>query len=176
MFDKLIEWLISIIKDVLPFFIVYQYEKCVLFAGGKTYGIYGPGFHLKFPFYDEPYSVTVTTTTVTTSYQSFVTKDGKDVTTRAVCKYNIEDIKKYVEGVNDAVDAITDIAQGHIMRIINAKTWGECGDIEDLNNKITIVVRRDVKKYGIAIEQITLTDLIQAPSFRFFSDPTTTLR
>lgn len=169
MFDKLIDWIISIIADILPFYVVYQYEMSVLFRGGKTYRIDGPGFHFKIPFYDEPYKETVTTTTENTGYQSFETKDGKEITTKAVVKYHIEDIQKFVETVNDAVDAITDITQGHIIRVINVKTWAECRDIDDLSNKITIATRRDVKKHGIYIEQITLTDLIKTPSFRLFN-------
>lgn len=169
MFDKLIDWILSIIQDLLPFFIVYEFECCVHFRAGKVYRVVCAGFWWKIPFLDEPHSEIVVTTTRRTLPQSVVTSDKKSLVVVAIMKYNIKDIKAFVLGVTDGLDAIIDVGQGHIMNIINNKTEDECLDnVERLSRDIEISVRRDVKKYGVELEVLTIVDLVNAPAYRLF--------
>jgi regulator of protease activity HflC (stomatin/prohibitin superfamily) len=169
MLDKLIDFLLSLIKDLLPFYIVAEYQECVQLRSGKFLRTVDAGFWWKLPFFDEPYIQIVVTTTTRTLPQSVVTSDKKSLVVAAIVKYNIKDVKLFVLSITDGLDAIVDVTQGHIMNVINSKTEIECfDDVERLSRDIEIVVRRDVKKYGIDMEVLTIVDLVSAKAFRLF--------
>lgn len=170
MLDRLIDFILSLIADVLPCLIIPVYNKALLLRAGKTYKVLDPGFHWKIPFLDKAEEHTVVTTTLSIKVQSCITSDGRQIAAKVIVKYSIDDIKKYVENISDAVDALSDLTQAKVMIIINARTFNECIDAESLSNILSIKVRADVKKYGINVEQTTFTDLVETPSYRLFMD------
>lgn len=171
MFDKLIEFLLGIITDILPFFVVTEYNKAVVFRAGKFHKVADAGFHWKIPFFDNPDERTVVTTTLSIPTQSITTKDGLQLVVKAVVKYNVNDIKKLVLNVYDPIDAISDTTQGIIKEQITSKSLLECYHNE-LDNDITKKVRTAVKQWGIEIEKVTLTDLGTIKSLRLFNEST----
>jgi regulator of protease activity HflC (stomatin/prohibitin superfamily) len=171
-FDRIVDFIISLIEDFLPCFIVKQYQTAVVLRNGRIHRIRSGAFCWKIPFLDDPHVYTTVTTTIATPTQTIKTGGDKpvSVTTAAIIKYRIEDARLYTSEIYDADDAITDIAQGHIMSKINGLGIEECNDINSLSNEITKKLRAEVKKYGIYIEQLTLTDFIETRNFRLFND------
>ena len=177
-FDKLIDFVINFIADFLPVFVVKAWQKSVVLRSGKLrykilwafkYNpIKGPGIYLKVPFLWDPVTHDVVTTTTTTTPQTVKTKDGKSVTVQLTIKYNISDVEAYTTTIYDAEDAILDIAKGEAMRLINDTDLADCSDITSLSNDITKQLKNKVKKYGIQIEQATLTDFIETRNYRLF--------
>jgi regulator of protease activity HflC (stomatin/prohibitin superfamily) len=102
-----------------------------------------------------------------------ITNDAKEVAVKAVVKYSIKDVVAYSENIYDAKDAISDLTQGFIAEVVNSKSWEECRDTKKLSSNITTKVRAGVKKYGIEIEAVTITDFVKTPSFRMFGDVNT---
>lgn len=169
MFDKLVDFLLSIIYDLLPLFFVKEYNKAVIMRCGKFHRVGEPGLNWKIPFF-EMYDVkTVVTTTLTIPTQSLTTKDNKKIVAKAVVKYNIFDIKKFILDVYDGYDAIGDTAQGIVKEAIMEREWSECLD-NRLDNHITIKLRAAVKQWGIEVEKVTLTDLSVMNSLRLFNE------
>jgi regulator of protease activity HflC (stomatin/prohibitin superfamily) len=169
-FEKIIDFILQFLKDFLPFFVVKQYEKAVVYRFGKVHKIRGEGFWLKIPFVDDPTHYIYITTTLETPIQTLMTKDNKGITVKTIIKYNLFDVELHSTTIYDAVDALSDITQGHIMHEANSLTYEECKDTAQLGNTIAKKVRSDVKKYGITIEQITLTNFIETRNYRLFND------
>lgn len=168
--DKLIEFLLDMIEDLLPTFTVRVFEQSVVLRFGRIHRVKSAGMYWKIPFLDQPITYMVVTTTIETGVQTLTTEDGEAISINAVVKYNINDVKLHTESIYDAQDAITDITQGHIMNEINHLDYEACRDTVSLSNAITKKVRNEVKRYGIYIEQITLTNFIKTRNYRLFND------
>lgn len=169
MFDKLIDFLISIIDHINPFVIVKEYQEAVLLRNGKFKRIMKKGLHLKYPFIDEYIQQHILWTTLTLPSQSLVTKDGYDIVVKSVVKYRIFDVKVFCLELFDSVDAISDISQGTIKTVIMASEWDKCID-NGLDNLLTKKIRSEVKKYGVEIDQVTLTDIAKIKTIRLINE------
>lgn len=168
MFDKIIDFIISIWDKLTFFQIVKQYQQGAWLRFGKLRKIVGPGLYFKIPLLDEIDCYHVLTTAMTLDAQSVTTKDEKEVVAKGIIKYKIADLSKQFTDVYDAVDAISDVSMGIIKNIISKKTWEECKE-ENLDNEITKKVRTEAKKWGIEVEAVTLSDLSRMRSFRFLT-------
>lgn len=167
MFDKLIDVIVQFIEDIVPFFVILQYNEAVLFRFGKAKKVLKPGFHWKIPFFDKIDERTVITTTLSIPEQSLTTKEGESIVVKAVVKYSINDIWKNVLEIYDPVDAIADTTQATIKEEVTKRSWSECADNE-MDNDITKKVRLKVKHWGVNIEKVTLTDNGRIKSLRIF--------
>lgn len=168
--EKIIDFIIEFIADFMPFFVVAEFEKTVVLRFGIIHRTKDKGFHWKIPFADNPMSYTVVTTTMETPVQSLVTKDNIGVSIKAVIKYYISDVVIHTTSIYDAADAISDITQGHIANEVSCLTYEECRDTTTLGNTIAKKARAEVKRYGIYIEQVTLTNFIKTHNVRLFND------
>jgi regulator of protease activity HflC (stomatin/prohibitin superfamily) len=169
MFDKLIELLSNWIEQLLPIFIIRDYEKAVLLRWGKYKGTIDPGVYFKIPFFDEVISQHVVVTTLSLPPQSLYTKDRQNVVVKGLVKYRIADVKTFLLEVYDAQDAISDMTQSIIKNIIMDKSLVECTDSE-IDNTLTKKSRVEARKWGVEIQQVTLTDLAPIRSFRLIND------
>ena len=169
MLDKLIEFLLGFIKELLPFIIIKQYEKAVIFRFGKYRKISLPGFHWKIPFFFfyDVYGIAVTTLTLPA--QTIITKDGKSVVIKATVKYEIEDLKIFGVQVADAIDALSDTSRGVIFDEIKNLTYIESYQ-KDINKVINPKIKREAKSWGIKVHKVTITDYSEMMSLRLFNE------
>lgn len=169
MFDKLIDFLLNMLYDILPVWFVKQYDNGILLRAGKFIRVVTPGVVWKIPFIDKVETNTIVTTTLSVPTQSVLTKDKKALVVKGVIKYRISDVEKFMLKVYDAQDAIGDTAQYIIKEQIAEKTFEECSD-NQFDNTITKKLRNEVKHWGIDIEKVTLTDIGQIKSLRLFNE------
>lgn len=169
MFDKLIEFLVSIIDKILPFWIIKEYDNGILLRFGKYKKTLKPGIHFKLPFVDEIITHHVVTSLLSIPVQSLTTKDKQQIVVKSVVKFIVEDVKPLLLEVYDATDAISDVTQSIIKKQIHIRTWDECND-DDVDNEITKKLRAEIKKWGIYIESVTMTDMGISPSVRLFNE------
>jgi len=169
MFDKLVDWLISIWESLVPYIIVTQMDNGVRLRFGRFKEILLPGIHFKLSFFDEVIHQTIVWTTHSMPSQSLTTKDGKDIVIKGIIKYRILDMQTFALEVWDAIDAISDMTQGIIFDIVKDKTWEELQTL-DLKPLITRKARLEAKRWGIEIETVTLSDLAKIRSIRLLND------
>ena len=169
MFDKLIDLLSNSIEQLMPVVIVRHYEMGVLLRFGKYKHILRPGIHFKIPFADEAICQHVAITTLSLPPQSLYTKDKQNIVVKGVVKYKLSDVKTFLLEVYDAQDALSDMTQSIIKNIVMDKTLDECIDSE-IDNLLSKKVRVEAKKWGVEIQQVTLTDLAPIRSFRIIND------
>lgn len=169
MFDKLIEIITHWWLQLTPVIIIRDYEEAVLLRFGKFKTVYKPGIHFKIPLFDEVIDQHVVITTLSLDAQSLYTLDKQNIVVKAVIKYKISDVKTFLLEVYDAQDALSDMAQSIIKNVIMSMTMDECTDSE-LDNTLTKKVRVEARKWGVEVQQVTLTDLAPIRSFRFIND------
>lgn len=167
--DKIVEFLLNLIDKIIPVFIIHPYQEAVVYWCGKYSKIVKGGIHFKFPFLNTYDKHTVVTTTLTIPSQSLTTKDGLQVVVKSVVKYKIDDIKPFILEVFDSTDAISDITQCIVKEQITQRDWKDCSDNE-LDNLITKKLRVEVRKWGINVEKVTLTDIGLIRSIRLFNE------
>lgn len=167
MFDKLIEFIIRFWNDIMPFVIVEQWNAAVHLRFGKYIKSLKGGIHFKIPLIDLIWECPVITQSVNLPSQTLTTLDEKGIVLKAIVRYNIVDVKKYLTTVMHANDVLIDTTQGMIRDVVERTNWE---DLVDVNEAITNEVRKFVKKWGIHIEAVTVTDLGIVNSFRVFGD------
>lgn len=169
MFDKLFDFLLNFLYDILPVFFVKQYDNGVMLRMGKFRKVVTPGPVFKIPFIDKIETQTIVTTTLSVPTQSVMTKDKKHLVVKSVVKFKIADVQLFMMNVYDAQDAIADTTQSIVKALIADKVLDECSDNE-FDNTLTKKLRNAVKQWGIDIQQVTLTDIGQIKSLRLFNE------
>jgi membrane protease subunit HflK len=168
--DKVLEFLVQWFWNIVPFFVVKQWEEGIVLRLGKYHRTIGPGFHLKWPVgIEEEYTENVNTVTKNIAVQSLTTQDGVRVNIGMVVTANIEDIKASFLNVEGAEDAILDVVYGGVGTMVKTETWEQLMDPE-WENRITIKCRRAAKKYGWYIQQIQVSDVVRGNSLRLFQN------
>lgn len=167
MFDKLIDFLIQFGKDLLLWTIVEQWNEAVHLRFGKFIAVRKPGIHFKLPFMDSVLETAVITQSVNLPAQTLTTLDEQGIVLKAIIRYKVTDVKKYLLNVMHANDVLIDTTQGIIRDIVEITNWE---DLVDVNSKITNEVKEYVEKWGIEIEAITITDLAIVKTFRILGD------
>jgi len=169
MFDKLIEIISNWWLQITPIIIIRDYEEAVLLRFGKFKSVLKPGMHFKIPMFDEVIDQHVVVTTLSLDAQSLYTRDKQNIVVKAVIKYKISDVKVFLLEIYDAQDALSDMSQGIIKNVIMSMTMDECTDSE-LDNTLTKKVRVEARKWGVEVQQVTLTDLAPIRSYRLIND------
>jgi membrane protease subunit HflC len=169
MFDKLVEIIIQWIDQLLPIVIIPSYEEGVHLSFGKFKKVLYPGLHFKIPFVDEIIRQHVVVTTLSLPAQSIYTLDKQNFVVKGVIKYKIADVKIFLLEVYDAKDAISDMTLGIIKTVLTALPADKCIDPE-IDNTLTKKTRVEAKKWGVEIQQVTLTDIAPIRSYRFIND------
>lgn len=169
MFDKLIEIISNWWLQITPVIIIRDYEEAVLLRFGKFKSVLKPGMHFKIPMFDEVIDQHVVVTTLSLDAQSLYTKDKQNIVVKGVIKYKISDVKTFLLEVYDAQDALSDMSQSIIKNVIMSMSMDECTDSE-LDNTLTKKVRVEARKWGVEVQQVTLTDLAPIRSYRLIND------
>ena len=163
MFDKLLEFIIKFGKDCLPYVIIEQWNEAILLRFGKFKKVLKPGIHAKIPFVDSVWETEVITQCLDMNPQSITTSDGKNIVVKGIIRYSIDDIQIYLTSIMKPNDVLVDTTQGIIRQIIEDTRWN---DLVGIDNVLTKKVGAFVKRWGIKVEKVTLTDLAQITSYR----------
>jgi regulator of protease activity HflC (stomatin/prohibitin superfamily) len=169
MFDKLIEIITHWWLQLTPVIIIRDYEEAVLLRFGKFEKLLKPGIHFKIPLFDEVIEQHVVVTTLSLDAQSLYTKDKQNIVVKGLIKYKIADVKTFLLEVYDAQDALSDMSQSIIKNVIMSMSLEECTDME-LDNTLTKKVRVEARKWGVEVQQVTLTDIAPIRSIRLIND------
>ncbi len=167
MLDKLVDLLVRFGKDMLPFVIIEQWNKSVHLRFGKYIGVRNPGIHFKIPFFDSIIETSVITQSVNLPAQTLTTLDEQGIVLKAIIRYSITDVKKFLLNVMQANDVLIDTTQGMIRDVVEITNWE---DLVNVNETITNEVKQYVSRWGIEVEAVTITDLGIVKAFRIFGD------
>ena len=102
--------------------IVKQYEQGVLFRLGRVLGPRKPGFRLIIPFADVLRRVSLRIVTMPIQSQGIITRDHVSVDVSAVAYYKVVDAIKSVVAIKNVRDAIGQIAQTALRKVVGQHT------------------------------------------------------
>jgi regulator of protease activity HflC (stomatin/prohibitin superfamily) len=95
--------------------------------------------------------------------QSITTADGRNIVVKAIIRFSVIDTKTYVTSIMKPHDVLVDTTQGMIREIIEDTRWY---DLVGIDKQLTTEVGKFMKRWGIKVEKVTLTDLAEIPSYR----------
>ena len=167
MFDKLILLLENFSMALMPCVIVEQWNQGVHLRCGKYLRVVHPGLRFKIPIIDTIVETAVITQSVNLPAQTLTTYNEQGIVLKAIIRYHVHDVHKFLLEVMHANDVLVDTTQGMIRDIVERTTWEKLDDVNDI---ITREVKVFVKKWGITIEKITITDLAIVKTFRILGD------
>jgi regulator of protease activity HflC (stomatin/prohibitin superfamily) len=169
MFDKLIGLIQQFFHELTPLFIIDEWDQAVVLRNGKFRKVVGAGLYFKIPFFDSIWRYTVITQSIDIPPQSVTTADGKNVVVKGIIRFSVVDIKAFLLNITQPADVLTDTTGGMIREIIEDTEWS---GLIDIDKKLTSEVGKFVKRWGIKVERVTLTDLQIANSIRIIQDAT----
>lgn len=170
MLDRLIDFLLNFLDDIIPFKVVKQWQHGVRFRFGKIkLPILSPGLHFKIPFADDISNHATVVTTISLEPQSLCTKDGKNIVVKAHVKYRIIDLESYATKIWDAPDALIDVTAGIIYEKISKLEYKKARET-NLSALITPDARNEALPWGVYIEKVTITDFAEMRSYRLFTN------
>ena len=167
MLDKLVDLLVRLGRDMLPFVIIEQWNGAVQLRYGKWIRNLSGGIHFKIPFFDSIIESPMITQSVNLPSQTLTTLDEQSIVLKSIIRYRVSNIQTYLLSVMHANDVLIDTTQGIIRDVVEMTRWN---DLVDVNTQITNEVKEFVVKWGIEVEAVTITDLGIVKSFRIFGD------
>jgi len=164
----MISQILDIIKTLgtsLAFWVVIDpWQAGVVLRLGKFHRRLDVGFHWKIPFFENAITQNTATTTTSLSAQSITAPDGVVYTVEGVVKWSVSDVKPFACDIWDSENVIVDSAKSAMAEIISKH------GAKDIGNQVATKTRIALKKYGIAVDTVTITTLAPIKCFRIISD------
>ena len=155
--------LVALLGFALSVRIVRQYEQGVLFRLGRLQGPRAPGFNLIIPAVDVLRRVSLRIVTMPIQSQGIITRDNVSVDVSAVAYYKVVDAVKSVVAIENVRDAIGQIAQTKLRKVVGQHTLDEIlSETDTINLDIRKSLELTTADWGVEVTLVELKD-IQLP-------------
>jgi regulator of protease activity HflC (stomatin/prohibitin superfamily) len=143
--------------------IVKQYEEGVLFRLGRLQGSRAPGFTLIIPVVDVLRRVSLRIVTKPIQSQGIITRDNVSVDVSAVAYYKVVDAVKSVVAIENVGDAIDQIAQTTLRKVVGQHSLDQTlSETDKINLDIRKILDVTTVEWGVEVTLVELKD-IQLP-------------
>lgn len=143
--------------------IVTQYERGVLFRLGRVIGVRQPGLNLIVPVVDSLRKVSLRIMTMPIQGQGIITRDNVSVDVSAVAYFRVVDPVKAVVAIENVFEAINQIAQTTLRKVVGRYMLDEIlSEIDRINAAIPEILDPLTKDWGVVVSPVELKD-IQLP-------------
>jgi regulator of protease activity HflC (stomatin/prohibitin superfamily) len=143
--------------------IVKQYEQGVLFRLGRVQGPRAPGFRLIIPFVDVLHRVSLRIVTMPIQSQGIITLDNVSVDVSAVAYFRVTDAVKSVVAIENVNEAINQIAQTTLRKVVGQHTLDQTlSETDKINLDIRKILDVSTAAWGVEVTLVELKD-IQLP-------------
>lgn len=163
----------EVLTKFIPHLLVVRATHAgVKFRRGRTVKIMGPGLHWYWPLVTETYITAVVRQTQNLAVQSAVTKDRVSVAISGIIVYKIRDVVAAFTKNWDFNETLEDVSMTAILPYVLGKTYDELvSEISsgEAQTNLTLIVRRALKRYGVAVASVGLTDFTKAVSLNHIS-------
>jgi regulator of protease activity HflC (stomatin/prohibitin superfamily) len=147
----------------LALHIVQQYERGVVFRFGRVVGEKQPGLAVIVPFVDQLRVVSFRIVTMPIQSQGIITRDNVSVDVSAVSYYRVVDATKSVVAIENVGQAINQIAQTTLRKIVGQHTLDEMlSETDKINVDIKEILDVQTADWGVLVTLVELKD-IQLP-------------
>jgi regulator of protease activity HflC (stomatin/prohibitin superfamily) len=168
---NIIDFIMSQINNLIPFVFVLQFQKGVRYRMGKFNKVLEPGPHWKIPYLETVLKDSIVDTTILLPVQSVITEDRMEVVVSATVGYMVKDIAVFYNNVYDTRSALSDKTMVVIRDTIAANSFDTIiSDPVTFNLWLKKLAQKDVKKYGIHVNFVSLVNFTKARSYRLFNE------
>jgi regulator of protease activity HflC (stomatin/prohibitin superfamily) len=167
MLSSIVSFITSFWQHMVPYVVIFQYQRGVLYSWGKYRRTLEPGFHWKMPVKQSYEVSSVTITTLRLPSQSLTTADNKKMTVGLIGKYRIADVAEYYNNVTDATDTMTDVILGSACSITLTTNLDALGDLAEM---VYADVVDELADWGIDLVRIGGTDFQESRTIRLIHD------
>lgn len=157
MFDKIIEFLLNIIEQTLPCYILHQYDKGIFYRNGKIVRAIGGGFIWKIPFLDSIVKENCMQDTMKIKEVNITTQDGKTVTIGCEFNMKIVDVIKALNDTNDWRSNLQDQCQGILSDSLEDLNWEDIRK-KTVKNAIAKRIEKSAAEMGVTTSDFNFTD------------------
>lgn len=172
--SNLVEALSSNLLQLMPFTIIYTYERGVRYTFGRNPVELQPGFRLRVYLVHTVDKVVVVDDVLTTPTQSVITRDGKLVCFRASIAYRVADAVKHYNGVTDFETSTLSIAQRHLAKRIRECPLAELETpegLKKLEDSLKGTLSTKFAAWGTEVFDVGFVDFAEVPTqIRLFGD------
>ncbi|WP_405987901.1 slipin family protein [Streptomyces sp. NBC_00986] len=143
--------------------VVKQFEQGVLFRFGRLVGPRSPGLRFIIPFVDVLHRVSLRIVTMPIQSQGIITRDNVSVDVSAVAYFRVVDAVKSVIAIENVHDAINQIAQTTLRKVVGQHTLDETlSETDRINLDIREILDVATVEWGVEVTLVELKD-IQLP-------------
>ena len=143
--------------------VVKQFEQGVLFRFGRLVGPRAPGLRFIIPFVDVLHRVSLRIVTMPIQSQGIITRDNVSVDVSAVAYFRVVDAVKSVIAIENVHDAINQIAQTTLRKVVGQHTLDETlSETDRINLDIREILDVATVEWGVEVTLVELKD-IQLP-------------
>jgi regulator of protease activity HflC (stomatin/prohibitin superfamily) len=154
---------VLLIALALAVHIVQQYEKGVIFRFGRVIGEKEPGLVVIVPFVNVLRKVSFRIVTLPIQSQGIITRDNVSVDVSAVSYYRVVDATKSVVAIENVEEAINQIAQTTLRKVVGQHTLDEMlAETDKINIDIKEILDVQTADWGVLVTLVELKD-IQLP-------------
>ena len=155
--------LLAIFLLGLSVHIIQQYERGVVFRFGRVTGEKGPGLVAIVPFMNTLRNVSFRVVTMPIQSQGIITRDNVSVDVSAVSYYRVVDATKSVVAIENVQEAINQIAQTTLRKVVGQHTLDEMlAETDKINIDIKEILDLQTADWGVLVTLVELKD-IQLP-------------
>jgi regulator of protease activity HflC (stomatin/prohibitin superfamily) len=154
---------VAVLALLLAIRIVQQYEMGVHFRLGKVIGVRAPGLRPIVPVIDVLRRVSLRIVTMPIQSQGIITKDNVSIDVSAVAYFKVVDAVKSVVAIENVGDAINQIAQTTLRKVVGQHTLDETlSETDRINLSIREILDVATQDWGLLVTLVELKD-IQLP-------------
>jgi regulator of protease activity HflC (stomatin/prohibitin superfamily) len=143
--------------------VVHQYEKGVVFRFGRVVSEKDPGLVFVLPVMNVVRKVSFRIVTMPIQSQGIITRDNVSVDVSAVSYYRVVDATKSVVAIENVQEAINQIAQTTLRKVVGQHTLDEMlAETDRINVDIREILDVQTDDWGVLVTLVELKD-IQLP-------------
>ena len=154
---------VIVLGAILSIRVIQQYEIGVHFRLGKVIGVRKPGLSPILPVVDHLRHVSLRIVTMPIESQGIITRDNVSIDVSAVAYFKVVDAVKSVIAIENVVDAINQIAQTTMRKVVGQHTLDETlSETDSINQNIREILDVATADWGLLVTLVELKD-IQLP-------------
>jgi regulator of protease activity HflC (stomatin/prohibitin superfamily) len=154
---------LAVLGLLLAIRIVQQYEMGVHFRLGKVIGVRMPGLRPIVPVIDVLRRISLRIVTMPIQSQGIITRDNVSIGVSAVAYFKVVDAVKSVVAIENVSDAINQIAQTTLRKVVGQHTLDETlAETDRINLNIREILDVTTSDWGVLVTLVELKD-IQLP-------------
>lgn len=172
--ETFVEVLLHNLMQLLPFTIIFSFQRAARWRFGKSPRELKPGIHWKLWIIHNVETLAVTDDVMELPIQSVITQDRKLVCFSVNIGFRIVDIVAHFDNVTDFHEATKALAMTHLAKRVREKKYDEIvNDLSKLEDSLEKTLTTRFKKWGTEVYSLGFTNFAEVPAqVRIFSGGT----